>query len=1792
MSGSPDLPQENSPDSTIDGEMARILEQYLQDQEAGTAEPRDEWLAKHPRHADRLAACLDGVELMGAGGFLIGDVHGKSEIGPAPKTIGDYEIIGELGRGGMGVVYEAREKSLDRIVALKVMRFGVVDPKALDRFQREAETAGDLHHTNIVPVYATGREGDTSWYAMQRIEGDSLAKRIDDAKQSDTPIQLAEIISFGVQAAEALDHAHQRDVIHRDVKPANLIVDGEDRVWLTDFGLARRLADVGATMTGAMMGTPRYMSPEQASLKGDNVDCRTDIYSLGATLFELATGEPPFTGDDPLKVISRIRYEDAKSIRHSRPDLPRDLDVVLAKCMEKDTKRRYASAAELAADLRAIGDDRAISARPISIFERAARATRKHGARFRVAGLAMLVTAATILFSLVAWQSFSESKLGSFRFRAGGGPFVSTVHPIGGNSLSANARNLTVPMQVPAELIAGDYDMTLAPRGKWSRKVRLSVAKGEQSEFRMGASGPKPREIEIDQADVVAVAGFQESGALIRKDGKLKRVTASGRDEWESDVSNIETSLLLLSDPTSQPKSFNVDFANTALVVNSRQHRALFEKNPQYAAPHVALTTPIDLDSDGKSDTIVAAFDKSSLLAIDSKGDVLWACSYDLNGDFAKGNPSNPPAIVNGRKQRLPKVNYPGVMGLLDAGDQNGDSVNDLVASLIHIRPGIQTDTSVVLISGKSGEVISSVPTPSISVADRSRWPVDGMLRTDRYFGRDSGSLRFNEHGVVRDRISWSLPQVSWSNGSGQPKFAVPSPIKIAQAKSESNAASPLYAIQHIDDQCHVIDMADASVLHTIQLPIKNVLAPRIARLADQDFALIFHETDLSFRSPRTEDGTIVLAYRASNGERLWRHVASYVDWQQRVGNRSRTDWPLVADVNSDGADEVLLPTARYRNKAESGVRMLDALTGKSIWSTEEYPVKDSADETVNRMAVSADIDGDGWREWAIATIGSDPSNQLHRSQRQDVGDAYVYVDWISGKNGRSLAWARAKVPILSDQISVAEIDAIRCDIPGGDSGTIEIDLVTGDSRDDLELDSLVARFHPSSPDPVAIAAGVEAIASPPVSGALPNGAQKRVFYARPGPYAEGPERLVFLGDRPSDATRLGERDLVGTWAQSGTDYLALSGGQPRKLVVVDAATHRMLWQWQDNQYPDAEFTMVGDNSNGSLGVLLRTSDLPLVLLDAKTGRTKWTMSDSVYGGVKFAKLIDDKRLLIVGDGRVATSGFPKPPDYFKMSMVDPTNGQILWAKHFLWRAPRVNTPNDFNDLQFVDVNGDGVLDVVGPDQEKDEQLQIAVWDGASGNRLWARSLKFRGSRSDYFVFFRLVNRNGKPTVVYYGPDGEFYSLIVCDAATGEKLLSTPPMDIQHRFVDRSFAQEAFDFADCSTSDTAIIGLLASDRSGNSRWDLFDISGDEAKLQTQQILKQELPDDGSKARDQGWWLRDWDGDGQTERLISSRVSNGSDYFYVLRAYDMKSSDPIWTAKSDVRERPRRIRSADEIGASFAWIEYERSLRLLDLASGKELHRVETLAANPYDRPLVTRVHKHNGGTALRLARPVKEGVVNRWVGALDDVPASTEIHHSKDPRRLRSRFDTKRISSNSAWDTIVWSLRSMFALVVLVIIPFTYVGRIFREKRFSLSWMLLAPVVAILFLLVWNSQWIQKPGPMLYVFNGIGVIMVPAVFYLAFRRTQSDSMPYRRRLLLFAILVSFVIFLAVFYNRDGGSDFHYQFVWNDVLLILWLSICVVAQLFCYGALVRWVFTWPSRRRAKRVGQTAGKELAA
>jgi serine/threonine protein kinase len=446
--------------------MLAAVQEYLTAMEKGQKPNRQEFLVRYSDIAGELADCLDGLEFVHAAcpdfcqagtseptDILLGATEFRSTV-----PLGDYRIIRLIGRGGMGLVYEAEQLSLGRRVALKILPFAAaLDPKQLQRFKNEVHAAAQLHHTHIVPIFGVGCERGVHYYAMQFIEGQTLASLIKELRQAQngknglptkaflshcapadykaiihdcrpvkaegtTTVQdrglasqalhtkpassilgskssfFRAVAKIGIQAADALEHAHQLGVVHRDIKPANLLVDVQGNLWITDFGLAHCQSQAGLTMTGDLVGTLRYMSPEQALAKRVPVDHRTDIYSLGATLYELLTLEPVFPGKDRQELLRQIAFEEPKPPRQNNRAIPTEVETIVLKALEKTPGDRYANAQELADDLERFLENKPIRARRPNLMQRVRKWGRRHVGVTVTAGvaLALLLTVTSL----------------------------------------------------------------------------------------------------------------------------------------------------------------------------------------------------------------------------------------------------------------------------------------------------------------------------------------------------------------------------------------------------------------------------------------------------------------------------------------------------------------------------------------------------------------------------------------------------------------------------------------------------------------------------------------------------------------------------------------------------------------------------------------------------------------------------------------------------------------------------------------------------------------------------------------------------------------------------------------------------------------------------------------------------------------------------------------------------------------------------------------------------------------------------------------------------------------------------------------------------------------------------------------------------------------------------------------------------------------------------------------------------------------------------------------------------
>jgi len=318
---------------------------------------------------------------------------------PTFRHLADYEVFGEIARGGMGVVYRARQVSLNRPVALKMILAGqFASAEDHQRFHSEAEAAANLDHPNIVPIYEVGQLDGQHFFSMKLVEGSSLARQMSSLVQS--PREGVRLLT---KVSRAIHYAHQRGILHRDIKPGNILLDTKQEPYVSDFGVAKRVdGDSNLTHSGRIVGTPNYMAPEQASAAKITITTAADVYSLGAILYELLTGRAPFSGDSPVATLIQVAQRDPERPRVIRPEVDVDLETIALKCLEKDPARRYGSAEALAEELERWLAGVPILARRISALQRGAKWARRRPA---IAALTAMVVLLTVLgFTGVVWQ--------------------------------------------------------------------------------------------------------------------------------------------------------------------------------------------------------------------------------------------------------------------------------------------------------------------------------------------------------------------------------------------------------------------------------------------------------------------------------------------------------------------------------------------------------------------------------------------------------------------------------------------------------------------------------------------------------------------------------------------------------------------------------------------------------------------------------------------------------------------------------------------------------------------------------------------------------------------------------------------------------------------------------------------------------------------------------------------------------------------------------------------------------------------------------------------------------------------------------------------------------------------------------------------------------------------------------------------------------------------------------------------------------------------------------------------
>jgi hypothetical protein len=484
--------------------LADCLEEYHRRKALGQEAEPEEWKVRLGDHYDEF------LEVLAAASAIDGLMEPPAVTETFPRPFGEYTLVNVLGRGAMGVVYEAIQRDLGRRVALKVLRAGFEgDPLAYKRFRREARACAQIRHDHIVTIYEAGQVDGSPFYAMPVLEGKSLAELI----RSDELPETKELCRGLADIADALDALHRVGIVHRDVKPANILVEPGGRMILADFGLARTATSQTLTATGQAMGTPLYMSPEQVLGSKDDVDGRSDIYGLGATLYETLAGRPPFKADNISGLMRMILSERPVPPTSIKPEVPLDITWVAMTAMERRAEDRYQTAAAMKADLLAFADGREVQGRPVSTLR---YVLRKHRGRFAAAAAAMLVIAVLGFWffnrtATLRVVSFPVAEVAIAGHKGGSTPFVADLPPgvyelvIRLEGFKERKRNVELEAgadrSIELAMIADDSENPEARR-RIAKAMGIALAKFEEAERLRGTADGDPLQVLYPRGDV------------------------------------------------------------------------------------------------------------------------------------------------------------------------------------------------------------------------------------------------------------------------------------------------------------------------------------------------------------------------------------------------------------------------------------------------------------------------------------------------------------------------------------------------------------------------------------------------------------------------------------------------------------------------------------------------------------------------------------------------------------------------------------------------------------------------------------------------------------------------------------------------------------------------------------------------------------------------------------------------------------------------------------------------------------------------------------------------------------------------------------------------------------------------------------------------------------------------------------------------------------------------------------------------------------------------------------------
>ena len=1125
---------------SIDMQIADVISRWQTDEDPSN---KSALIQRHPELAPGLEEALSGLQLVESGAqALVAEVtidnengaavaHAESEI--SFPSIPGFEITSELGRGGMGVVYEAREIALGRTVALKVLPVGNVQPSAVERFTREAETIASLEHPNIVPVYAVGVHQGLHWYAMKRIDGVPLDQHLAGRGDVSAKNVAQEVVRVGIDAADALDHAHSRGVIHRDVKPSNLLVDRSDKVWLTDFGLARRDVDVTATASGAMVGTPRYMSAEQISQTDDKIDRRTDIYSLGATLYEMTTGRPVFDSQSPLDLLNKILNDDPIAPRQLQSGISRPLELVMLKCLDKDPPRRYETAALLANDLRAVRDHQPIAARGLPLWLLALRYWRRHERVLRPTIAATICCILGLLLLGLAVYQIRQSNIAKFRINTPGGLYFANIIPVDSDSSqSGKGMLVTTPNQQALALPVGDYLVRFESQGRPSETLEVTLDEASEVDFRYVDRRKRPKQIDIhnklarEAGDGSLIVLDKEALSVFESDGRLRFSL-----DCEQLAEGIATEIELAKKQTPRQTADE----NEPVAYFGFDPELPFQGDQDVGQSGFAQLVRIrplanDLDGDGENDFLITAARWAAVVAISSRGKILWRRKIALQFDASI------------KLQQYPRKEMPEepIVGIDPIGLVDGDQIVDLVVNTMLVNPCGPAKPAIVTLSGRTGETIQRIDLPQIDMS-RTDWPWGGLLRFSKQFsnnGRARRQLSTHHRSFSRAKHkSWSsrLDNLTWSHsGRGSAMYVLPRLSFRPSPNSHAASDEPYIATTAIGKSVVFVDLAKGEVKGVeAKLPHAILCGPKLARLPGNITGAVAVSADPSTANTKCQLHLCV----PDQPKPIW-SVRVDLEGNELAHNASGSQFPIIADLDGDEIDEILFCTNKNHHEQTPKIRCFKS-SGHLTW---ESDVIAGTELLVSHAIVLGDVDRDGVRDVATAMVAADPKERIGVSN----WGYNLCVDFISGATGKRIGCRREPITVGEENYDVLEIDEFEFQ-----RNKLVCSIVYGETNE-LSLASLTISMDLATPRATQVNRGLTVLPSP-----ISPHSRGRWFRQRSGPYAPFADHAVWISN-PRAVRNLGDKQPGLSWVQEGTPKTLLRHSQ--RVECVDIESNQLLW--------------------------------------------------------------------------------------------------------------------------------------------------------------------------------------------------------------------------------------------------------------------------------------------------------------------------------------------------------------------------------------------------------------------------------------------------------------------------------------------------------------------------------------------------------------------------------------------------------------------------------------------------------